>query len=506
MGANLGQDMTEQSRVGAGDTGGHTDKDAEQGIGRASGGEPVFGFVLFGGPLSGAMVRDARLANELARRGYRVHVWWVMERSSRVELAEGITEHWLFHGLRYLPMGILGEWSGGLKEAVGRLAVRTFKEKRRTRFTQKRPWLLDALMCNVMRLVSVGVERDASVVRRFASELESAGVTHLLPMLGMLCCWAEAARRRMRGGAPAMKYLVTFQGYELYANYARQIGLEEDLYARLRAVVEASDYPAIAVSEDYRQRVIEDIGVPAERLKAIPPGVPAASGRWTRDSARQWLAQRIESWDGHKPLVCYVGRQDSEKGIDLLLYAAAMLQSRGVDMQLVIAGPTLFGGEYGRVCRQIAENLRCPVYWRSYVHEQMREALFAGSDCVVYPSIHREPFGMVAAEAMAHGTPVVVPAYGGVADVLEANGACGGLRFEAWNSGDLANQLARLIEERGLWQKLASDGPRVAEYFSIPRLADRVLAHLGLPASPSRQLSDSGGDSGGAMAAPGSRR
>lgn len=442
---------------------------------------PVFGFILFGGPLSGAMVRDARLANELAQRGYRVHVWWAMERSDRITLDERITQHWLFHGMRYFTLPYCGDMARGLRDRFGQITASLFHEKNRTQMVQKRPWILDRLMMRTMHLICDGVERDAPVVRRFAAQLEAAGVTHMLPMLGMLCPWIEAARRYMHHPP---KYCVTFQGYELYANYARRAGLSEMLYQRLREMVERSDYPAIAVSADYRKRVIDEIGVSADQLVAIPPGVPAASPEWTRESARSWLRQHLRAWDPERPLVSFVGRQDSEKGIDLLLYAATILRTRGIDVQLAICGPTLFGGEYGRVCRQIAENLRCPVIWKRYISEQMRGALFAGSDCVVYPSIHREPFGMVAAEVMAHGTPVLVPAYGGVADVVEANGACGGLRFDVWDSGDLAKQLARLLEDRALWQRLANEGPRAAAYFSIPNLADRVLAHLQLVERP----------------------
>lgn len=442
-------------------------------------GAPVFGFVLFGGPLSGAMVRDVRLANELAQRGYRVHVWWAMERSERVTLDPRIVQHWLFHGLRYFTLPYCGDLARGAREQVGRLTTVLFHEKNRTQMVQKRSWMLDRLMTRMMKLVCAGVEQDAPVVRRFAAQLEAAGVTHVLPMLAVLGPWVSAAQKHMRRPP---RCLITFQGYELYSNYARHAGLGEALYQRLRQAVEQSDYPAIAVSDDYRQRVIDEIGVAPDWLVAIPPGVPAASPEWTRESARAWLGQNLRGRRADLPLVSFVGRQDSEKGIDLLLYAATILRTRGLDVQLAICGPTLFGGEYGRVCRQIAENLRCPVLWKHYISEQMRGALFAGSDCVVYPSIHREPFGMVAAEVMAHGTPVLVPAYGGVADVVEANGACGGLRFGVWDSGDLADQLARLLQDRALWQQLADDGPRAAEYFSIPRLADRVLAHLQLAA------------------------
>ena len=437
---------------------------------------PVFGFVLFGGPLSGALVRDVRLANELAQRGYDVHVWWAVERSDVVTLDERITEHWLFHGARYMPMPLIWRWTRGVQEAAGFMSVRLFRYKNRMRAMQDRPKILEALMRQMMRVICDGVERDPAVAARFARGLESARVTHVLPMLGMLAPWVDAARQRM--SAPP-KSLITFQGYELYANYARDIKLESQLYQRLRDAADASDFPAIAVSTDYRRRVTEDIGVDAQKLTAIPPGVPMPEPM-PRDTAKARIHELLPNHKAGLPLICYVGRQDTEKGLDLLLYAAAILRRQGHNFQLAICGPTLFGSYYGRILRQIAENLRCPLIRRQYISEELRQALFAGSEVVVYPSIHREPFGMVAAEAMAHGTPVVVPAYGGVSDVVEANGACGGLRFNVWDSGDLAEKLDQLLTDTGLWDKLAAEAPRAAEYFSVPNLADRVLAHMGL--------------------------
>ncbi len=43
---------------------------------------PVFGFILFGGPLSGARVRDVRLANELSRSGRGLNVGEVISTGS----------------------------------------------------------------------------------------------------------------------------------------------------------------------------------------------------------------------------------------------------------------------------------------------------------------------------------------------------------------------------------------------------------------------------------------
>jgi glycosyltransferase involved in cell wall biosynthesis len=133
--------------------------------------------------------------------------------------------------------------------------------------------------------------------------------------------------------------------------------------------------------------------------------------------------------------------------------------------------------------RQIAEHLRLNVFWKRRVTNEVRNALYQLSRCVVYPSIHREPFGLVAAEAMSHGTPVVVPDQGGITEVVEVNGRRGGLTFKSWDSGDLADQLARLLSDESLNRELRDNAPSVAEYFSIDQLVARVLDHIGLQPS-----------------------
>jgi glycosyltransferase involved in cell wall biosynthesis len=437
--------------------------------------EPVFGFVLFGGPLSGALVRDIRLANELAGRGWRVRAWWAMDRPQSSPLRDDIPQSWLFHGLRHakgLPPG--------LADAFGRFSTRILHDKNRLRYSQKRPKLLDWVMKGLVRRVCDAVEQDGPLVRRFARQLSDAGVTHLLPMLGILCPWAAAARPLVKH---RLRYLVTFQGYELYVSYARALDREQELLDRLVKVVEDADWPAIAVSDDYVKRVAEDIGVPEASLRGIPPGIPSEF-TFDRATAPDLIARKFPDFRRDLPLVSFLGRRDTEKGIDLLLYAATILRSRGVEFQVAVCGPTLFGDHYSRVCRQLAIDLRCPVMWANQVSDELRSALFAASRCIVYPSIHREPFGMVAVEALAHRTPAIVPDHGGIAAAIEAEGACGGLRFRTWDSADLAEQIERVVTDDALHERLAAAGPDVAAYYSVQRLADRVLDHLGLPPRP----------------------
>jgi glycosyltransferase involved in cell wall biosynthesis len=442
----------------------------------AGSGDPVFGFVLVGGGLSGALVRDVRLANELFDRGFGVRVWWAIDRAP-TELRPQIRQTWLFHGLRYLRAS-----GSDSAEAMGRLLCRVTHQKNRHHFLQKRPWIIRPVMERIIRRACAGAGGDRRGVRRFARELSAAGITHLMPMLEVICCWAAAACARMQRPP---RYLVTFQGYELYGNYARPIGLERELYDRLAEVVAGSDLPAVAVSTDYAARVSEDIGIPPARLRTIEPGVPPATPM-DRQRARTLVTGRFPGYRAGVPLVTYLGRRDVEKGIDLLLYAASILRARGVDLQVVVCGPTLFGDDYSAVCRQLADDLRLPVLWSRQVSDEVRTALYVHSRCIVYPSIHREPFGMVAAEALAHGTPAIVPDYGGVAGAIHADGRVGGLLFRPWDSADLADKLGRVIGDDRLHRRLSEAGPAVAAHYSVGSMADRVLSHLGCPPRAAR--------------------
>jgi glycosyltransferase involved in cell wall biosynthesis len=240
-----------------------------------------------------------------------------------------------------------------------------------------------------------------------------------------------------------------------------------------------SDWPAIAVSADYARRIVADIGVSRDQLTVIPPGVPMPA-RMNRRSAVEMLCKEFVHYNPDLPLVAFVGRRDAEKGVDLLLYATKLAHQRGHKLQVFVCGATAFGGKYAAACRQIAEAMRILIGWRDCISDELRSALYTASRFVVYPSIHREPFGMVPVEAMSHDTPVIVPDRGGVAQAIRARGQEGGLRFRAWDSGDLAQQMGRLLEDDELHARLAKACREVAEYYSVSKCADRVLRHLGI--------------------------
>jgi glycosyltransferase involved in cell wall biosynthesis len=433
---------------------------------------PVFAFLAFtGGGFEGAIIRDMRLANALHRRGFKVFVYWLMQTNPDL-VDPAIRQRVLVRGPRYMwskPSAFFEKFSN-LINLIG--------PSGRRRFIQQHPQLVSSPLRNFLGCMCDGWT-DLTVVRRLESMLASDRVTHVLPTFAMVCPLALAAKQR---GNHPFEYLPTFQGDEVAAHYAKELGRLDDYYAQLRRSAAASPWRAIAVSNDYADRLHDETGIDRDRFVTIYPGIdPPAAGSKPPFSD---LTEKMPTLDPAVPIVSFFGRQDTEKGIDLLLYAARLLKDRGVKMQLVICGGSLFGLDYHQNCRQIAQHLGLSVFWRRRTTDKLRNALYAHSRCVVYPSIHREPFGMVAVEAMSHGTPVVVPDYGGVTEAIRSNGTFGGLTFKNLDTHDLADQLQRILTDESLYASLAANTRKVADNFTVDAMADRVLTHMGLPTKP----------------------
>jgi glycosyltransferase involved in cell wall biosynthesis len=103
----------------------------------------------------------------------------------------------------------------------------------------------------------------------------------------------------------------------------------------------------------------------------------------------------------------YLGRLDPKKGIENLLEACARLRGEAVrSWRLVIAGSG--DSVYRRRLEQRTRHLELGglVSMVGAVHGDDKQRLFANADLAVVPS-YTENFGIVVAEALAHGVPVI---------------------------------------------------------------------------------------------------
>lgn len=124
------------------------------------------------------------------------------------------------------------------------------------------------------------------------------------------------------------------------------------------------------------------------------PAIPERPGR-TRSSG-----------PGSLRTLLFLSRIHPKKGIDRLLHAWQRLHPRFPDWQLVIAGR----GDPAHVAQvtELAAGLHLPrVHFPGPLYGEEKSAAYAAADLFVLPT-HSENFGMVVAEALAHGCPAVV--------------------------------------------------------------------------------------------------
>ena len=166
----------------------------------------------------------------------------------------------------------------------------------------------------------------------------------------------------------------------------------------------------------------------------------------------------------------YVGRLVPEKGVHLLLQAAAGLPGQW-KVLVVGAGP-----ERGRLAA-LAERLH--IAGRVSFEPPVRSAEVAQvlhrMSCLVLPSVTRqnwrEQFGRVLVEAMACGVPVVGSSSGEIPNVIgEA-----GLVFPEGDVGALRAMLAALQTDAQLRVRLAQAGVARAQLFAHERIARETV-------------------------------
>ncbi len=180
--------------------------------------------------------------------------------------------------------------------------------------------------------------------------------------------------------------------------------------------------------------------------------------------------------------VVFAGRFTLSKGIDVVAGAFDRLRHRP-DLELVLAGG--HGDEAGeRVVAELVRRSDGRHRALGWLTQSLLAELYARAAFVIVPSRY-EPFGMVAREAMAAGTPVLVAATGGLRELrARRSGALllGTHEPEAW-----AAAIEQLWDSPGRRSLLAARGPRfVAEGSDPDRLAAALVRDVYVPLATRR--------------------
>jgi glycosyltransferase involved in cell wall biosynthesis len=172
--------------------------------------------------------------------------------------------------------------------------------------------------------------------------------------------------------------------------------------------------------------------------------------------------------------VLYFGRLDwFQKGLDVLLAAFARLAAERPGLELKLAGRGRDADRVRRRARDLGIETRVSVL--GGVSDEERLRLLSGALLLMMPS-RFEGFGMVAAEAMAAGVPVVAAASGSLPEVVAA--PAGGVLVPPADPDALAEAAARLLDNDLHRVKLSHSARVSAERFRWRVVAERHFAFL----------------------------
>lgn len=208
--------------------------------------------------------------------------------------------------------------------------------------------------------------------------------------------------------------------------------------------------------------VVELLGVPPERVRAIPPGIVIEE---------EPVGGEVPRRSGKRRYVLALGAAERRKGLEVLVEAFAALVPGREDLELVLAGPD--GPATPEVVRAVAaRGLDQRVRRLGYVDDATRSALLADAAVLAYPSLD-EGFGLPPLEAMAAGVPVVASRAGALPEVLD--GAA--ILVEPSDPDALAAGLARVLDDPAAARDLATRGRQHAARYRWEDAAE-AFAHL----------------------------
>jgi glycosyltransferase involved in cell wall biosynthesis len=215
------------------------------------------------------------------------------------------------------------------------------------------------------------------------------------------------------------------------------------------------------VSHFVADEVAETLGVPAERLVAIPNGVDQV------EEAPPGTGRRLAGCDRY---VLSVGTLEPRKDLPALVRAFDALAATDPELGLVLAGADGWGAEAVHAAIAAAvhgDRIRCT----GWVGGTDRAGLLREASVLAYPSRY-EGFGLPPLEAMQVGVPVVATSVGAIPEVL-------GDAADLVSLGDedaLAEALLRALGDQAHRAQLVARGHERAARYSWDACAEGVLA------------------------------
>ncbi|MDI6690448.1 MAG: glycosyltransferase family 4 protein [Candidatus Bathyarchaeota archaeon] len=211
-------------------------------------------------------------------------------------------------------------------------------------------------------------------------------------------------------------------------------------------------------------------GLPADKLVMIPNGVDAEV--YTRIEQENLSSFRSKFALPEEKIVLFVGRLVYEKGVHVLVNAVPKVLEK-VNAKFIIVGNGYMKEQLSNIVKNMG--LARKVHFTGFVDDETLRKLQKCADVSVVPSLF-EPFGIVAIEAMAAKSPVVVSDTGGLSEIVEHEVT--GIKVYPNNPDSLAWGIAKVLLDENYANLIKANAyKKVQEKYNWNKIAQQTKAN-----------------------------
>lgn len=236
--------------------------------------------------------------------------------------------------------------------------------------------------------------------------------------------------------------------------YGRNLGLHNRTQREINEIeknlaLEANQI--ICCSQYMQDEICSLFGVHRDVVKIIPNGVEPEQFMELPDHPQV-------NFDPQEKALVFLGRLVPEKGVWQLLNCFPRVLESVPEARLYIGGR----GPQRNTLEQRVQKLGITeqVVFTGFIRDKERNYVYNQAKAAVFPSLY-EPFGIVALEAMATKTPVIVSEVGGLSEIVSNRET--GLKFPPGHESKLAEAIIEILSDAEFAEQLADNAWQMVE-------------------------------------------
>ena len=260
----------------------------------------------------------------------------------------------------------------------------------------------------------------------------------------------------------------------LVTMHSTEIGRRDGLHTTTEKMINETEawltyeaWRVVCCSDYMMQHVKWAFGLPNDKLVMVPNGVNphVYDGLEKQDltAFRRTFALPEEK------IVLYVGRLVYEKGIHILINAVPKVLEK-VNAKFIIVGSGYMKEQLSNIVKSMG--LEHKVLFTGFVEEENLLKLQKCADVSVVPSLF-EPFGIVALEAMAAKSPIVVSDTGGLSEIVDHDQT--GIKAYPNNADSLAWGITKILLDENFRNRVRENAyKKILEKYDWNKIAQQT--------------------------------